>query len=89
MAVAARRGETELRTPEAIESYVQHNLRWNMGAGIIDAVFFALAMAIISNETVIPLASWRPSSAVRWPARWAIARFSRWRRRYRWWVWAS
>ncbi len=52
---AARRTEPELRTPEAVESYVQHNLRWNMGAGIIDAVFFALAMAVISNETVIPL----------------------------------
>lgn len=51
----AFRQEPELRTPEAIESYVQQNLRWNMGAGIIDAVFFALAMAIISNETVIPL----------------------------------
>ncbi len=52
---AARGGEPQLRTPEAIESFVQQNLRWNMGAGIIDAVFFALAMAIISNETVIPL----------------------------------
>jgi MFS family permease len=45
----------ELRTPEAVESYVQNNLRWNMSAGIIDAVFFALGAAIISNETVIPL----------------------------------
>ncbi len=35
---AARRSEPELRTPEAIESHVQHSLRWNMGAGIIDHI---------------------------------------------------
>lgn len=44
-----------LRTPEAVGEYVQRNLRWNMGAGIVDAIFVMLAMQIVSAETVIPL----------------------------------
>ncbi|MFO7696816.1 MAG: MFS transporter [Anaerolineae bacterium] len=34
---------------------MQSNLRWNMGAGIIDAIFFSLGAQVIANETVIPL----------------------------------
>lgn len=49
------RGARLLSTPDAIAGYVQRHLRWNMGAGIIDAMFFQLAQQIISNETVIPL----------------------------------
>lgn len=44
-----------LETPAAVEAYVRQHLRWNMGAGIIDAMFFQLAQQIMSNETVIPL----------------------------------
>ncbi len=42
-------------TPEEVATFVQRNLRRNMAAGIVDAVFIALASQIISNETVIPL----------------------------------
>lgn len=44
-----------LETQAAVEAYVRQHLRWNMGAGIIDAMFFQLAQQIMSNETVIPL----------------------------------
>jgi MFS family permease len=49
------RSARALRTPEAVKDYVQQNLRWNMGAGIVDAMFIMLAMQVISTETVIPL----------------------------------
>ncbi len=45
----------QLRTPYAVRDHVQRNLRWNMGAGIVDAIFVMLAMQIVSAETVIPL----------------------------------
>lgn len=45
----------EPRTTEEVTAYVQRHLRRNLAAGIVDAVFFALATQIISNETVIPL----------------------------------
>jgi MFS family permease len=44
-----------LTTPQAVQEYVQANLRWNLGAGIMDAIFVMLAMQIVSTETVMPL----------------------------------
>ncbi|MGI6367090.1 MAG: MFS transporter [Anaerolineae bacterium] len=43
------------RTADAVEAFVRRNLGWNMRAGIADLVFFAPGMAMVSNETVIPL----------------------------------
>ena len=43
------------RTTDEVTAFVQRHLRRNLAAGIVDAVFFALATQIISNETVIPL----------------------------------
>jgi MFS family permease len=56
----SRIGHTQSDAPEPstideVTAFVQRNLRRNLAAGIVDAVFFALATQIISNETVIPL----------------------------------
>jgi MFS family permease len=45
----------EPSTPQEVTAFVRRNLGRNMAAGIVDAVFVALASQIISNETVIPL----------------------------------
>jgi MFS family permease len=55
MSFLTRRDAIALRTSAEVAEYVRRNLRWNMGAGIIDAMFFQLAQQVMSNETVIPL----------------------------------
>jgi MFS family permease len=55
MSFLTRRDASALRTSDQVAEYVGRNLRWNMGAGIVDAMLFQLAQQVMSNETVIPL----------------------------------
>lgn len=55
MSFSNYRAAKALRTPDAVQEYVQQNMRWNMGAGIMDSIFIMVAMQVVSTETVIPL----------------------------------
>ncbi len=37
------------------DSFVQQNLRWNFSVNVLDNMFFALAISLISQETIMPL----------------------------------
>jgi len=55
MTLFTHREARSLRTPAEVAEYVQRHLRWNMGAGIMDAMFYQLGTQIMSPETVMPL----------------------------------